>query len=346
VSLFVTNFNRNYTGVSSTAASVCSLQKDLMPLELVGQPLPNCPAPITLLEAYRKSGRRPKDVPFAIWHVRRNNEMAAAIFARDVLRLPIRIVFTSAAQRRHSAYPRLLISKMDAIIATTEAAAGYFPSVAAVAPHGVDTRRFSPAQDREIAWKQTGFPGKLGIAAVGRIRPEKGTDRFVATMIEVLPLVPGATALVVGKATKEHETFLATLKSDVHKAGLENRILFPGEIPPEKASEIFRSISLLAAFPKYEGYGMTPLEAMASGTPFVGTDAGYFKSFCGGGEAGAIIEPWTLEPAVKAVLALLQDKETHERCSRGALNRARSLFSIETEVSTINSVYRQLWDKG
>ena len=77
--------------------------------------------------------------------MRRNTEMRAALWARDVLRLPVKIVFTSAAIRRHSAFPRWLISRMDAVIATTEAAASFVPHVRGIVPHGVDTERFFPA---------------------------------------------------------------------------------------------------------------------------------------------------------------------------------------------------------
>ena len=65
--LFVTNFNRNFTGVSATAANVIRQQMKHRDLALVGYPLPGCPAPISLAEA-RKQSRNTGDRPFAIWH--------------------------------------------------------------------------------------------------------------------------------------------------------------------------------------------------------------------------------------------------------------------------------------
>ena len=118
--LIVTNFNRNFTGVSATAAAVLRQQMDQFDLRLVGHPLPGGPDTISYREAVKLCRTPPPGKPFTIWHVRRNPEMRVAIWARDVLRLPIKIVFTSAAIRRHSAYPRWLISRMDAVIATTE----------------------------------------------------------------------------------------------------------------------------------------------------------------------------------------------------------------------------------
>ena len=217
--LFVTNFNRNFTGVSSTAANVLRQQTDRYDLRLVGHPLPGCPAPISLGEARRLAATPPPSRGFSIWHVRRNPEMRAAIWARDVLKLPIRIVFTSAAQRRHSMVPRWLISRMDAVVATTETAAGFVPHVRATVPHGADTDLFTPALDRASAWRELGYGGDFGIATIGRVRPEKGTDLFVEAMLMLLPELPGATALVIGRPAREHQKFDLILKDKVQRAG-------------------------------------------------------------------------------------------------------------------------------
>ena len=152
--LFIPNFNKNFTGVSATAAAVARQQMLDMNLRMVGYPLPRCPDPISKREAIALSKITPAGRSHAIWHVRRNPEMRVAIWARDVLRRPIKVVFTSAAQRRHSAYPRWLISKMDAVIATTEKAAKYVPNVRAVIPHGVDTELFCPAKNRRDVWQK------------------------------------------------------------------------------------------------------------------------------------------------------------------------------------------------
>jgi mannosyltransferase len=344
--LFVTNFNKNFTGVSATAAGVVRAQAKDHDLRLIGYPLPGCPDPIDLKTARTLSRKAPDGRSFSIWHVRRNTEMRAAIWARDGLRLPIRIVFTSAAQRRHSAFPRWLISRMDAVIATTDSAAEYVPHVRAVVPHGVDTQEFHPAENRTAAWTATGYPGKRGIATVGRIRPEKGSDQFVDTMIRVLPDHPDTTALVIGRAGGSNEPFLADLKSRVATADLSDRILFTGEIEPVFLPSILRGLSLLVPLPRYEGYGMTPLEAMASSVPFVATDTGYFRAFSAQGTAGRVVALGDVDGAVLEVQNLLGDLQKLETMSQRAVNVARSSYGIQTEADGINAVYQQLWTEG
>ncbi|QBF31313.1 glycosyltransferase family 4 protein [Thalassococcus sp. S3] len=344
--LYVTNFNRNFTGVSATAANVVRAQGKMHDLRLVGHPLPDCPAPISKSQARALCRAGPSDRPFAIWHVRRNPEMQTALWLRDVLRRPIRIVFTSAAQRLHSAYPRWLISRMDAVIATTERAAEFVPHVRAVVPHGVDTDRFSPAPDRAAAWAALGYGGTQGIATIGRIRPEKGTDVFVRAMLRLLPDRPGATALVIGRAAREHQSFLSDLQNEVDAAGLRDRILFPGEIAAGDLPPLLRGLSLVMQMPRYEGYGMVPLEGMASGVPFVASDAGYYNAFSAQGRAGRIVDQEDWQGAADAAGTLLDDPARHDAMAKAARDIAEASFSARAEAAGIEEVYQQLWAEG
>jgi mannosyltransferase len=294
--LFVTNFNRNFTGVSATAANVVRVQSNRHDLSLVGQPLPDCLAPITVQQA--RSATRGSS-PFAIWHVRRNTEMRAAIWARDVLRLPIKIVFTSAAQRRHSAFPRWLISRMDAVIATTDAAATHVPNVRAVVPHGV---------------------------------------LFVDAMLHLLPRQPDAKATIIGKATREHQGFLADQKVKIAKAGLMDRIQFMGEVPATELPALMQSLSLIMQLPRYEGFGMVPLEGMASGLPFVATDAGSYRAFSDEGRTGLIVKD-----AVEASHAAKQILDVqYDAMAKQARIIAQTRFSAQQEADGIDAVYEML----
>ena len=345
IDLFVTNYNKNFTGVSATAANVLLKQVQTYNLRLVGCSLPECPKPVSVTKAYYFAKAKPKNKPFSIWHVRRNNEMRDAIIARDMLRLPIKVVFTSAAQRRHSLVPRWLISKMDTVIATTELAASYVPNVGAIIPHGVNTEKFRPSNNLKDAWKKTGYPGVRGIATIGRIRKEKGTDLFVDSMIRILPNIKNVTALIIGKAGDKDKSFLENLKSKVNTAKLNHRIIFTGEIPTEKLPSILGSLSLLVALPRYEGFGMTPLEGMASGVPFVASSTGYFKEFSDQGRCGKVVPVGDINSAAQCIKLFLTEEEHRKEASIRCRKAANETYSINNEVDLISGVYQQLWSK-
>ena len=344
--LVVTNLHRNFTGVSATIDQLVRHQEQSYNLKFSGSALPAVKSPaVSVWRALFASRRPPADRPHIIWHVRRNNEMLWALFARDVLKRPIRIVFTSAAIRRHSAFPRWLISKMDAVIATSEKAAVLVPNVVAVVPHGVDTERFQPAPDRAKAWQALGFPGKVGVATVGRVRPEKGTDLFVHAMIRLLPTRPDWTALVIGKTEAKFAGFKADLQKQIAAAGLEDRILFTGEINKEALPRTLAAMSLCVAVPRYEGYGMTPLEAMAAGTPVVVSDTGAFAGFVEGSQAGLLVPLEDLPRTVEATAALMDDSQRRFAMATAARDRAEQHFSLTGELQGIDAVYQRLWNQ-
>ena len=345
--VFVTNFNPRFTGVSATTAAVCKIQKSQLEVALVGRPLSGCPPPINKRKAISLSKMPPADKPFNIWHVRRNSEMQFAIFLRDILKLPIKIVFTSAAQRRHSTWPRWLISRMDAVIATSEEAASFVPNVVSVIPHGVDLSRFSPSKDQKESWSKTGMPGEYGIINVGRVRPEKGTDLFVEAMIAALPQLPKATAIIAGATKPKDLSFRKKLETRIKQSGLTERIRFLGEIPSQDLPALLKGCRALVALPRYEGFGLTPLEGMACGLPVIASNTGYFKEFLNAQDeekaCGKIVPLGDYKAASKEIISLLSDGERFDKFSQRALLRANENYSASEEASAINSVYEKLW---
>ena len=156
-----------------------------------------------------------------VWHARRNTEMLLGLVLRHVLRKRLKLVFTSASQRCHTRYTRWLISRMDAVVATSRRTASYLRRPSQVIPHGIDTETFRPTPDRTRIRRSLGLPDPLiTIGCFGRIRHQKGTDVFVNAMLEVLPNQPDMTALVMGRATGEHEPFLRSLRKTVCRPGL------------------------------------------------------------------------------------------------------------------------------
>jgi mannosyltransferase len=346
--VFVTNFNPRFTGVSSTIASVLKVQNTQLQVTLIGKALNGCPKPIKKRDAIELSRKKPEGKPFNIWHVRRNSEMQFAIFARDILRLSIKIVFTSAAQRRHSAWPRWLISKMDAVIATSKEAASFVPNVVATIPHGVDLDRFQPSKNHEENWAKTGMPGEYGIISVGRVRPEKGTDLFVETMIKALPKLPKATAIIAGATKPKDLSFRKKIEDRIEQAGLKERIKFLGEVPSHEMPDLLKGCRALVTLPRYEGFGLTPLESMACGLPVIASDTGHFKEFLNtrneNKACGSIVPIGDYEVATEKVIKILSDRKLFDKFSQNALLQVKKNYSAVEEAKAIKKVYEKLWN--
>src|ERR1700724_2807953 len=222
--LIVPNLHRRYSGVTATNRMVAPKLAKLFRAAWLGRDAPDGIARMGLAD-FAKLWRRRTPL---IWHARRNNEMIVGVLLRS-LGWPLKLVFTSAAQRHHSWITRWLIRRMDAIIATNDISASFLKRAATVIPHGVDTDRYAPPADRAAALAEAKLPGRYAVGCFGRVRAQKGTDVFVEAMCRLLPRYPDFTAVIVGAVAVGQSGFAGELRKRTEAAGLQARIVITGE---------------------------------------------------------------------------------------------------------------------
>ncbi len=342
--VIVFNLKRRYTGVSATVNALVPLQMTQWHLGYCGSLMSNGLSGLTLGEAIAVSRKAARNRRFRVWHVRRDHEMVAGIFARDVLRLPIRLVFTSAAQHEHGVFPRWLISKMDAVIATTDVAASFVPNTTAVVPHGIDLERFSAASDKANAWMKSGLPGQFGIGVFGRIRPDKGTDVFVDAMLQALPRLPGVSAVIAGLAQPKHRAFELALRDRIERAGMSERIVFLGEVPAAEIHTWYQRCLLCVACPRYEPFGLTPFEAAATGCALVCSRTGAFEQLVQPGINGELVPPGDAASLAEAVVRVMSNVAAARQMGARARETVAGRFTLQAEAAGIGRVYKAVFD--
>jgi mannosyltransferase len=162
-------------------------------------------------------------------------------------------------------------------------------------------------------------------------------------MIRLMPKYPDVALVLTGLVTPEFARFKAGLEARIAAAGLKGRILFMGERPSEEMPAWFRRVALYVAPMRHEGFGLTPLEAMASGAAVVSTRAGAASVLVADGETGLLVEPGDLEALVAAIERLLADRDLAEAMGRRGRLKAVREHAIDSEALRINAVYRRLW---
>lgn len=343
VEVVAPNFKRRLSGVTSTIVQLIPIQVRSLGIATLG---PGLPADLPAI-GWRQIGgllSKPRRRPFRIWHARRNVEMIAGVFLRDVLRAPLKLVFTSAAQREHKPLTKWLIRRMDAVIATNPRSGSFLEVPYTVIMHGVDLEKFHPARGPQDDFAAAGLPGERAIGCFGRIRHQKGTDLFVDAMIRLLPEFPEWTAVITGRVTVEHQAFAEELQRRIAEAGLSGRIVFLGEVPDIKVW--YRRVSLYVAPSRNEGFGLTPLEAMASGSAVVASDAGAYADLIVEGETGFIVPAGDGKALQQAIRTYLADPELLARHSAHALADVHKRFPLEGEAEAIGKVCERLWAEG
>ena len=345
VDVVLPNLNSRYSGVTSTIVALLPHHVRRLRVAGLGPHLGDDTPRIGWADILRHGWTRPRSGrAMRVWHARRNIEMVWGVVLGRLLRQPWRLVFTSAAQRRHTAFTRWLLRRMDAVIATSPGAASWLKVPATVSLHGVDTDVWHPAADRDRAWAELGLPGRFGVGIFGRIRPQKGTDLFVRALVDLLPTRPDWTGVVIGRCKTEDAAFLARLKGELEIAGLADRVVFLGELPLDEVRHIMRALAVVVAPPRTEGFGLLPLEAQASGVPIVASRAGAHEALIDDGRTGLLV-PADDGDALTAALAAVMDLAPPARLAMGRAGRARveADFSIEREAARIEAIYAGLW---
>jgi len=110
-------------------------------------------------------------------------------------------------------------------------------------------------------------------------------------------IIPG------GQFVNEEKIETKMIKAKVKELGLENNVEFPGFVPQEKLIELYRK-ALVFVYPSYyEGFGFPVLEAMASGTPVVSSNASSLPEV--GGDAVTYVDPFDVEGIAKEIERVL-----------------------------------------
>ena len=335
--LIVPNLHRRYSGVTATNRMVAPRLAKLFRAAWFGSDAPEGIARLSLADLL-KLWRRPTSL---IWHARRNNEMIVGVLLR-ALGWPLKLVFTSAAQRHHSWITRWLIRRMDAIIATSDVSASFLKRAATVIPHGVDTEVYAPPADRVVAFAESGLPGRFAIGCFGRVRAQKGSDVFVDAMCRLLPRYPDFTAVIVGAVTPEQLPFANELKKRIELAGLQSRIIITGELSITDVQRWYQRLTIYAFTSRNEGFGLTLIEAMSAGAALVASRAGAAELVVEDGVTGVLTPPGDADALVAALEPLLRDVASAVEMGRRGRERVLKEFSLDAEAARIGGVYRSL----
>ena len=336
------NLKKRLSGVTATVVRLIPVQARMIGIVATGPGLPPDLPHIPLVRAATLPRNR-----WRVWHARRNTEMALGLILRHVLRRRYRLLFTSAAQRRHTGFTRWLVRRQDALIATSPQAASYLERPATVILHGVDTQVFHPARDRAALRREMGLdPDALLVGCFGRVRAQKGVDLLVEAALRVFPRHPRAQLVFSGRITADNRAFAEGLMAKTQAAGLGDRIRFLGEIPWGEVVRLYRALDLFAAPARWEGFGLTPLEAMASGVPVVAARVGAYETLIRDGETGTLVPREDVDALATALDRWLSDDEGREAAGRAARAHVEENHAIESEARAIVAVYRRLLDQA
>lgn len=338
IEVIAPNLKRRLSGVTATVLRLVPLQAAEIGIATTG---PGLPAGLPHVALWRIPflPRRPR-----IWHARRNSDLLAGVVLKRLFGCDLRLIFTSSSPRARSGWTRWLIGHCTALVATSPRNAAVMPThiPCEIIPHGIDTAAFAP--------QPLGFfaqPGQKLIGCFGRIREKKGSADLVRALIRVLPAHPGWSAVLMGRITPKEEGFAAGLRAEIAAAGLEARILIRPEATLSQMPAAYSDLSLYAAPSHYEGFGLTPVEAMACGVPVVATQGvGTFDDQVIEGVTGLLVPPADAGALAVALEDLIGQPDRLAQMANAARAHVEAHFAIEAEARALIALYRKILDQA
>jgi len=202
-------------------------------------------------------------------------------------------------------------------------------------PNGIDTSYIDSVSPRSGFRDLYAMSNERIITFVGRLVYEKGPDLVLAAFRELLNWNWELKLLIVGDGPmREYLMELA------HEWGIWSKVYFTGRVDDQTLYSILK-VSDLAILPsRYEPFGITILEAMATGVPVITTRVGGPDEIVRDWYNGVKVPPNNVEEIVRTAKILLSNEELRMRIARNARESVLRWYTWDRIARWTKRVYQ------
>src|SRR5437762_1226806 len=201
------------------------------------------------------------------------------------------------------------------------------PRVAAL-DLGTDPVHFNPSRDTGALSRRWGVGDGPIILTVARLVPHKGQDMGIRALATLSRDFPDLRYIMVGEGHDE-----LRLRSLARELGVTDKVGFVGpmrddELPEAYAtSTIYLGASRVDKEINVEGFGISFLEAGASGIPSVAGDSGGVRSAVRDAETGIVVPPTDADAITEAIRSLLLNPDRRKQMGRAARHAVETHYN-------------------
>jgi glycosyltransferase involved in cell wall biosynthesis len=203
--------------------------------------------------------------------------------------------------------------------------------------NAIDDRLGEPLCDEEIAQVRERYQlTDPFVLYAGNIKPHKNLERLIEAFhmfrrggFEQVKL------LIIGDEISQY----ATLRRAVHRHKLHKHVRFFGFVPDKTLAALYRLASVFVFPSLYEGFGLPPLEAMASGTPVITSNVSSLPEVVG--DAALLIDPYDSAEIANAIRRVLTEPALAADLRQRGLARVKD-FSWERSVARVRDIYQEV----
>jgi glycosyltransferase involved in cell wall biosynthesis len=205
--------------------------------------------------------------------------------------------------------------------------------------NGIDERFGQPPAEEDVVRVRERYQldGPFVLYA-GNIKPHKNLGRLIEAF-HLLRTGGGGFDQVKLVIIGDEIAKYAALRHAVHRHKLHKHVRFFGFVPSRTLAILYRLADVFVFPSLYEGFGLPPLEAMASGTPVITSNVSSLPEVVG--DAAILIDPLQPEAIADALRRVLGDAALREDLRQRGLERARH-FSWERSIHRVREIYGEV----
>ncbi|BAD85080.1 glycosyltransferase, family 4 [Thermococcus kodakarensis KOD1] len=227
--------------------------------------------------------------------------------------------------RYHLTYPHRIIAVSKA---SREFIKRFTRVPVRIVPNGINIERFDIPVSKEEAKELLNLDGKV-VLYVGRLEPRKGVGTLISAMKDV-----DGTLLVAGSGS-----MLPVLRNKAKLLGISNRVKFLGTVSYSILPLYYRASDVFVLPSLSEAFGIVLLEAMASGTPVVGTKVGGIPEIVDG--CGMLVPPGNARALSSAINEILNNQNLERKLGKLGKRRVERVYDWSVVVKSVERVYRE-----
>ncbi|MBU4057863.1 glycosyltransferase family 4 protein, partial [Patescibacteria group bacterium] len=204
------------------------------------------------------------------------------------------------------------------------------PEKISVIHNGVDKNRFYPGKSGQDIIERKGLSSKGYLLSVGRLEPRKNHVTLIRAYARLLnatlPLV------IIGQMDFGFDEIFQVIQ----ELKLGSQVIMLNDVEDDELPAFYRHAKLFAYPTWAEGFGMPPLEAMASGVPTISSDSTSIPEVTG--NAAVLIEPSDINALANAIDHFLSDQEFYSDMQQRGFEQVRD-FQWKSAAECVREVY-------
>lgn len=215
-----------------------------------------------------------------------------------------------------------------------------------IAPCGFNPDEFHIIDKKLARAKLNLNNDEIILLQLGRMVPRKGVDNVIRSISKVNNKIKNIRLLIVGGESDEpDETITPEIGRLKQIAAAENvtaHVTFTGRRRRNVLKYFYAAADVFITTPWYEPFGITPLEAMACGTPVIGAHVGGIKYSVKDGETGFLVPPKNHLALAEKIECLVTNHALLTNMQMNAVKRVNKYFTWMSVAGTIHDLYEQM----